>query len=482
MDGSGLRGPKRRFAGRREAPAVREDPLDALADALLAPRVSSACPPPPAAVLEARDVAAPPDAAAAPDGLYVLVPAGIEPDDRRRAVLEAARHLAPRNRPAAIFVFDGPQVEAYVLGEVACGRLGPQNYLTAADIDRTIADLVGQCAQVGVALVGEVNGELKRLGPVARQTVFVSRPDAESLVETYRELKVWHQGGARSGASLLVLGGDGGDEAVRVHRRLRKTVRAFLGCDLAIQGYLASGALAEHAEPLCIFSQTPADQVWPRLLACAARREPLGRATAGLSGRVTECPGDATQSPCATGSPCATAGLSGRGIECPSDAPRRDHGVWANTAEGGCVTSGPAAPAVPDVCPVFSVWNPADRAELLAAIEAQAPSLLASDLRLVFRVDVDEPGAPPLAAVRADGALVAILVPSPGELPDTPEAERWLAVHRSLLARAYSSAGIAAEARVSAVVLAPLESPPGDGPRRFLPVRMGGHRGVVILP
>jgi hypothetical protein len=131
---------------------------------------------------------------------------------------------------------------------------------------------------------------------------------------------------------------------------------------------------------------------------------------------------------------------------------------------------------------VFSVWNPADRAELLAAIEAQAPSLLASDLRLVFRVDVDEPGAPPLAAVRADGALVAILVPSPGELPDTPEAERWLAVHRSLLARAYSSAGIAAEARVSAVVLAPLESPPGDGPRRFLPVRMGGHRGVVILP
>jgi len=151
------------------------------------------------------------------------------------------------------------------------------------------------------------------------------------------------------------------------------------------------------------------------------------------------------------------------------------------------------APAVPaaarrqegapaDVCPVFSVWQPADRAELLAAIEAQAPSLLAADLRVVFRVDVDEPGAPPLAAVRAEGALVAILVTAPGEAADTAAAERWLAVHRSLLARAYPSAGIAAEGGASAVVLAPLQSPPPDGLRRFLPIRMGGHRGVVLVP
>jgi hypothetical protein len=32
------------------------------------------------------------------------------------------------------------------------------------------------------------------------------------------------------------------------------------------------------------------------------------------------------------------------------------------------------------------------------------------------------------------------------------------------------------------MVLAPLEPPPADGIRRFLPVRMGGHRGVVLLP
>jgi hypothetical protein len=465
MDRSGPTGPKRYFAGRREAPPVRQNPLDALAETLLSPRVAEASAPP--APPEARERAARLDRAAAPDGLYVLVPAGIEPDDRRRTVMEVARYLAPPNRPTAIFVFDGSRVDAHVLGEVAGGRLGPQNYLTAADIDRTLIDLVGQCAQVGIALVGEADGELKRLGPVARQTVFVSRPDAESIVETYREMKAWRQSGARSEASLLVLGGEGDDEAGRVHRRLRKTVRAFLGCDLAIQGYLASAAesTVEHPQPLCLFSQTPADRVWARLL--AATQGDLASAGSAAAGTATE-------------SSCATAGLSGHAAECPGDAPRQDPGMRPAPAVPAAARRQEGAPAV--VCPVFSVWQPADRAELLAAIEAQAPSLLAADLRVVFRVDVDEPGAPPLAAVRAEGALVAILVTAPGEAADTAAAERWLAVHRSLLARAYPSAGIAAEGGASAVVLAPLQSPPPDGLRRFLPIRMGGHRGVVLVP
>jgi len=465
MDRSGPTGPKRYFAGRREAPPVRQNPLDALAETLLSPRVAEASAPP--APPEARERAARLDRAAAPDGLYVLVPAGIEPDDRRRTVMEVARYLAPPNRPTAIFVFDGSRVDAHVLGEVAGGRLGPQNYLTAADIDRTLIDLVGQCAQVGIALVGEADGELKRLGPVARQTVFVSRPDAESIVETYREMKAWRQGGARSEASLLVLGGEGDDEAGRVHRRLRKTVRAFLGCDLAIQGYLASAAesTVEHPQPLCLFSQTPADRVWACLL--AATQGDLASAGSAAAGTATE-------------SSCATAGLSGHAAACPGDAPRPDPGMRPAPAVPAAARRQEGAPAV--VCPVFSVWQPADRAELLAAIEAQAPSLLAADLRVVFRVDVDEPGAPPLAAVRAEGALVAILVTAPGEAADTAAAERWLAVHRSLLARAYPSAGIAAEGGASAVVLAPLQSPPPDGLRRFLPIRMGGHRGVVLVP
>jgi len=473
MDRSGPTGPKRYFAGRREAPLPRQNPFDVLAETLLSPRVAEASPPPPAP-LEARERAARLDRAAAPDGLYVLVPAGIEPDDRRRTVLEVARHLALPNRPTAVFVFDGSQVDAHLFGEVAGGRLGPQNYLTAADIDRTIMDLMGQCAQVGIALVGEADGELKRLGPAVRQTIFVSRPDAESIVETYREMKAWRQSGARAEASLLVLGGEGDDEADRVHRRLRKTVRAFLGCDLAIQGYLASAAsepTGERPEPLSLFSQTPAAQIWARLL--AATQGDL--ASAGLPAA-----GTAAASSCATGLPGATAGLSGRAVKCPGDVPPQDPGMRPAPAVQAAARRQERAPA--DVCPVFSMWQPADRAELLAAIEAQAPSLLATDLRVVFRVDVDESGAPPLAAVRADGALVAILVTAPGEAADTAAAGRWLAVHRSLLARAYPSAGIAAEGEASAVVLVPLQSPPPDGLRRFLPVRMGGHRGVVILP
>jgi hypothetical protein len=102
--------------------------------------------------------------------------------------------------------------------------------------------------------------------------------------------------------------------------------------------------------------------------------------------------------------------------------------------------------------------------------------------RLVVRVEVDEPDAPPLAAVRDDGALVAILIADGRRPADARAAEHWLAVHRALLARAYPSAGIRAEAAPAAVVLAPLEPAPADGVRRFLPVKVGGRQGVVLLP
>jgi hypothetical protein len=442
MDTAGLTPAKRRFAGRHDAPPG-QDPFDALAEALLSPRPGVPAVPSAAGAAPAEEGTAAPSGSAGssahavvapPDGFYVLIPSGIEPHDRRRAALEVARRLAPPNRPAAVFLFDGPLVDAYVLGEIAGGGLGPQNHLTATDIERAVADLVGQCAQIGIAVLGEPNGHLRRLDQAAPRTVFVLRPDDESIVETYRGLKTWRQGGARSQAALVILGGEGAGDVGRLHRRLQKTARAFLGCHLSVQGGAPADACAAasgHPEPQCIFSQTPADQVWPCLLAAAS------------------------------------AGL----------AKHR-----ATTAEGGRATREPALPAAPDICPVFSLWNPADRAELLAAIEAQAPALLAGGLRQVFCVDVDEPGAPPLAAVRHDGALVAILVPAPGESVDTPAAEKWLAVHRTLLALAHPSAGIAAEARTSAMVLAPLESPPADGIRRFLPVRMGGHRGVVLLP
>jgi hypothetical protein len=66
---------------------------------------------------------------------------------------------------------------------------------------------------------------------------------------------------------------------------------------------------------------------------------------------------------------------------------------------------------------------------------------------------------------------------------ETRAAEEWLRVHRSLLVRAYPSAGISADAAPAAMVLAPLEVPTvTDGRRRFLPVQCGGRKGVVLLP
>jgi hypothetical protein len=491
METAGLTVARRRFAGRREAAPLRREDFDALAAALLSP-----VGPRPAAADDAgpddapgRQPPAPLGDPAPPDGLYVLIPAGIDPPGRRRTALEVARRLAPPRDAAAVFVFEGGQVEARVFGEVAAGRLGPQNYLTGEDLGRTVAGLVGQCRQVGIVMLDEPNGRLKGLGAAAGRTVFVATPDPESVIETYRELKLWRRGGYGSQAALLVVGGPGGQEAGRLHRRLRKAVRSFLGCDLAAQGFLACEVPAqEHCEPLRLFSQTPADEVWSRLLAAvqeAAQRDRSPTVTEGPlaaadpSGRDAQSPdgalslGPASQDPAApndAGHDPASGAAGSRTGSPPAPPP-----------PAPLAPIPPAPPAVPDICPVFSPWHPADRGELLAAVEAQAPSLVASGLRLVFRVDVDEPGAPPLAAVRDDGALVAILLTEPGAAVDTAAAERWLAAHRSLLARAYPSAGIAGDARASAVVLAPLE-PPADGFRRFLPIRMGGHRGVVILP
>ncbi|HUU09043.1 MAG TPA: hypothetical protein VM431_00715 [Phycisphaerae bacterium] len=432
MDTRDVTAPRRRFAGRHDAAGLGEEEFAALAEVLLSPQ--PAAPPtavetPPAAD---ADVAPPPEIDA-PQGLYVLVPAGIEPVNRRDAALAAARRLAPGRRPAAVFVFENGLVEAHVLGETACGRLGPQNYLGALDLDRTIADLLAQCDQVGVVVLDPPNGRLRGLGSAARRIVFLATADAESVVETYRTLKAWRMGGALAQAALLLVDGNGDGQAGRLGRRLRRAARGYLGCEVAIQrdGPAAGGDVhVDLPQPVRIFSQTPADEVWPRLLAAAGCAEPMAAAP-------------------------VVAAPESRAV----------------------------VPARTDICPAFSLWDQAERGELLTAIEAQLGSLVGGSLRVVFQVEVDEPGAPPLAGVRDDGALVAILLPGPGEAADTAAAERWLEVHRSLLARAYGSAEIAAGPKPTAIALAPLEAgPPAEGIRRFVPVRLGGHKGIVLLP
>ena len=448
---------KRRFAGCRPGAAARAEDMAALADAFLSG--SGAFPgcsekgrdPSPQRREEASDPVslAPADA---PRGVYVLVPAGIDPAERRRTALAVAGRLAPRDGAAAMFLFENGVADTHLLGELACGRVGPQDCFGRSDAERAVADLVSRCDQVAVIPLDSPAAAARRLGPLAGRTVFIAAPDDESIVETYRELKSWRVSGLDSEAALFWVGSDGADEAGRLHRRLSAAARRFLGCDLAIQGFMGGSEAAGNsgrAEPRCIFSRTPAAEIWPRLIA-AGRGEPLA--------------------PAEVAAPPREAALQEAAPMLPM------------TRVGQGVSATPVAQETAEPCAVFSPWQPEDREILLEAIEAQGPALLAGGgVRQVFRVGVDEPDAPALAAVRSDGALVAVLIAG-GRPVDTRAAARWLTTHQQLLARAYPCAGIREGAEPSAVVFAPLEGCAADGIRRFLPVKLGGHRGIVLLP
>jgi len=415
-----------------------------------------------------------------PKGLYVLVPAGVDPADRREAALGAARRLAPLQRPAAVLFVEDGHVEAHVLGEVAAGRLGPENRLGASDLPHTFIELAGQCAQMAVVPLGEPNGALAALGPAAERPVFLVQPDDESLVEAYRTLKAWRLGCGRTYPAVLFAGADG--RTAVLHGRLRRAAQTFLGCDVAVQEVARPGG-AEREPPMQrvrVFADVPAEAVWPALLAALGAPDPAAPALAAPEPRA-EARGDVRSAAHASRAIHISPRPSGRGS---NGAPRLAAGEAGRGSNGGNSPVAATGAAVGQaVCPAFALWEPEDREALLAVIAAQLPGLVDGSLRQVFRVDVDEPGAPPLAAVRGDGALVAILVVEPGRTADTQAAERWMAVHRRLLARACPATGVEVGPGVASIVLAPTgRSERPDGIRRIVPVRLGGHKGIVLLP
>ncbi|MGB2797524.1 MAG: hypothetical protein WBD44_09725, partial [Phycisphaerae bacterium] len=316
----------RRFTGSRAADpgAPGRRGFDALCDVLLSPddeRAAEHAPPP----------AAPPGTIR---GLYVLAMAGVEPAARRQTALAVAHELAPRSAPAAVFLFENGRADAHLLGEPACGRLGPQSYLPSTDMGENAAGIAGRCDQVGLALLDSVTAVPADLAPAVRSAVFVATPDAESLVETYRELKTWFAAplagrSASAGAALFVVGSDGGREVRCLHERLARAARRFLDCDVAIQGFLAgaSGA-ALPTEPLHLFAGAPSGRVWSGLLA-ATRHQGF----------------------------------------------RREEAAPAAARE--------ASPQAVSSSAAISVWEPTDAEALLSAIEVQAPALLGERCRLV---------------------------------------------------------------------------------------------------
>ena len=474
--------PRRRFAGPRTGAALTAG-MTAVADVLLS------APPERAAVPAEREVdrgsnSAPPTAPV-PEGLYVLVPAGVDPAERREAVLAAAHRLAPLQRPAAVLLLEDGHVEAHILGEVAAGRLGPENRLGASDLGRTFIELVGQCAQIAVVPLAESNGALATLGSAAERPVFLVQPDDESVVEAYRTLKAWRLDRGRTHPAVLFAGADG--RTAVLHGRLRRAAQAFLGCDVAVQQVARPGG-AGHEPPMQrvrVFADVPAEAVWPALLGALGACAP--EPAQGAARPVRAAPDAlAAPEPCA---PCEPAAEAAGHVPPTWDVPRASNVTGCSRSRLEQVGSNGAPSAATDVaggqavCPAFTLWEPEDRGALLSAIAAQLPGLVGGSLRQVFRVDVDEPGAPPLAAVRGDGALVAILVVEPGQAVDTQAAERWMAVHRSLLAPVCRATGGEVGSAVASIVLAPVDrAERPDGVQRLVPVRLGGHKGIVLLP
>jgi len=428
-----VRTPQRMFAGQRpDVPPPQRRGLEALADVLL----GGPSPAPAAAV--------PADRAAPPRGLYAIVPAGIEPSDRRRVGLAVARRLVSPSRPSVVFLFDHDRAEAHLVGEAACGRGGPP--LPVSDPARAVSDLLGRYEQVGVVLLEVPDGMPSDFGAAVRRAVFVAAPGAESLVETYRGVKSWHAGAAAVPLSLFVVGTEGSTGADHVRRRLTEATRAFLGCDVAEQGFMSGEPAANHAESQSVLESAPAADVWPLLTAAARSTSP-----APVTAPTVVAP---PPPPPPVAPPVSAPPL-------PRSADRE-----LTPAEG----------------PAFALWTPPDRAVLLAAVEAQVPALIGERLRTILRIDIHEPGAPSLAAVCDDGSLVAIVLRASGAAADAAAAARWLAVHRSLLVLAYPSAGIK-DREPSAIVLEPFEPPPAASDvRRFLAVRTGGRHGIVLLP
>jgi len=368
-----------------------------------------------------------------PRGLYVLVPAGIEPSARREAALSAAGRLAARQRLAGVLFLEAGRVDAHVLGEAGCGRLGPQNYLGGADVDQSVRRLADHCDSVALVPLDCPGAVLDRPRPAVDRPVFLIEPDAEGLVEAYRVLKAWRQAGA-AGHSAVLFAGRRQARAEPFHARLRHAARAFLGCDLARQregnGEAGTGA-GGGAPAVRLFAGAPAEAVWGPLLVAAAGPAAMGTV----------------------------------------DAPAKPLGPE------------PQPDAYPATRSAFALWQPESRDALLDVAEAQLPDLLGDGVRHVFRVDVAEPGAPPLVAVRDDGTLVAILFGEPDEYVPSGPARAWLRVHWPLLMRVRPDAGLGGEPKVGTMVLAasrPAQA--GDKVRRFVPVRLGARKGLVLLP
>jgi len=469
---------------------------------------------------EAAAPSADPSAGAEADGFgggqapfYLVVPAGVDPGWRWAAALQAVRCVAPAGRASAVVLVGGGRAEGVVVGETARTRLGPPVVIEPADLDGLLRQVVPAASPLAVVLLDAPEAvPVGAMWPGRREAVdrplFVAFADAEGLIETYRTLKGWRRGEAAGRAAVfyLVNGGAADGGVVGLHARLARAAARCLGARLRMEG--AAAVEGEGLPVVRLFASLPAGAVWAALRRLGPGRAEEGPAFSGAAGGAGEV--GAGAGPAAGPAPVDEASSAAERAPRPSARAPGEHGSGGAAAAG---TDAPAEAAAPPrdgaVVPAFRLWEPEDRQALFAALADQLPGLLGEGLRALFPVGVAEPGAPALVGLRADGAMVAVVVAEADEPVDTAATEAWVRAHRGLLVRAFglgaappgsggrtdgavpagrdkaasAARGGAAEGepQVATVVLSPVRPGAGDGRLRFVPVRLGGRRGVVLV-
>ncbi len=254
--------------GARPAPAAPAG-FDALAEVLLSQDPTAPAPAPDPAHAFPPESPAPGDAsdlplatqAAPQEGLIVCLTGGLEPALRRQAALATAARLAPHSGGAAVILLEGGRADVHrAEGNGEAGAAAPAAGLAA---------LLASAARVLVAPLGGggATGLARRAPPGARPVV-LAQPDAESLLEAYRELKAWHQARGPGPMGLVALGAEP-TEAARLHGRLRAAAAHFLESDLGLDAVLTGRA---EPPPPCVLAGVPEADVWAALAGGPAER------------------------------------------------------------------------------------------------------------------------------------------------------------------------------------------------------------------
>ena len=220
--------------------------------------------PSPEAPAEFAELALPQERPAHCPPLAILCGA-VEPALRLRYALDAARQLT-QVEDLTVMLVNGGQVDCYVLGD---GGLDLSVAVGASDVDETVAHVLGEAPGLGVIFFGPTGGRWLETGGWLRRGIVLAMPDAESVVEAYRELKSTIVHGAEPPAVFVVGAGEHG-QVRRCHGRLARVAERFLAKTIPLAGPgqvglddVPGGELYHDDKLTPVFAGVAAELVWP---------------------------------------------------------------------------------------------------------------------------------------------------------------------------------------------------------------------------